>query len=151
MDNEWKYIEDQKDIDELMETYRYFHDSAIVSMIYEDRAHSDENGTYTYCPGNDRILNIVFSSEWKPNRIELKFAGVRQIRMTGHEEYEFIYGAYLRFHEDVAKYRGDKVLVWADDEDFKLDEVGNALDETWSYVIADRMKWRILGYGIDQT
>ena len=144
MENDWKYIETQEDIDELMETYHYFHDSAIMSMTYVDMAHSDENGTATYCPGNNRILVIVFNSCWEPHKIELKFAGVRQIRMNGYEEYDFIYGAYLKFHDNVEGRNSKKVIVWADDEDFELNKVRKALIDTESYVIADQMKWRIM-------
>ena len=99
---------------------------------------------------DDFVLNIVFQRQWEPKGLELCFSGVRRFHITALQDNYFddIYEAYLAFHDGIlpAKYRAtDRVIVWADDAGFCVNELSEApVEPDLSYVIATRLKWRIV-------
>ena len=148
--SQWHQVQIQSDIDQLLETYGGFHDSCIVSLHYVSGTHVDDDNAMVFGSDDDFILNIVFQRQWEPKGLELCFSGVRRFHITALQGNYFddIYEAYLAFHDGIlpAKYRAtDRVIVWADDAGFCVNELSEAPTEPdLSYVIATRLKWRIV-------
>lgn len=149
--NEWKKVEDQRGIDELMETFMGFHDSCIHSLRYESGCYVDEERSmYAHVPPEKFVLYIVFHSQWEARAVELRFEGVRRFHIVGLEDnyMKDIYDAYLDFHEGILPAEHDaspRTVVWADYAGFKVDRIGDPLEEPGtSYVIATTLQWRIV-------
>lgn len=143
-------VQIQSDIDQLLETYGGFHDSCIVSLHYVSGTYVDGDNAMVFGSDDDFVLNIVFQRQWEPKGLELCFSGVRRFHITALQDNYFddIYEAYLAFHDGIlpAKYRAaDRVIVWADDAGFCVNELSEAPTEPdFSYVIATGLKWRLV-------
>ena len=144
----WKEIETEKDIEDFLEASYSMHDSVLVSAGYSTGCGETDNGMIIACPGNKYELKLVFDSDWC-ERIELLFTGVRHLNMCCFRDNysNDIYGCHLAFHNELmGKTRDDRLIVWADNY-FSPKIHGTSIDlkesET-SFVIADRMKWRII-------
>ena len=149
--NEWKTIEDQQGIDELMKTFLGFHDSCITSVRYESGCYVDEKRCmYAHVPSDKFVLNMVFHSQWEVHSVELCFGGVRRFHVVGLEDnyMKEIYDAYLDFHEGLLPSQYDaapRVIVWADWAEFDPTHMPDPLEEPGtSYVIASALQWRVL-------
>lgn len=148
--SQWHQVQIQSDIDQLLETYGGFHDSCIVSLHYVSGTYVDDDNAMVFGSDDDFVLNIVFQRQWEPKGLELCFSGVRRFHITALQDNYFddIYEAYLAFHDGIlpAKYRApDRVIVWADDAGFCVNELSEAPTEPdVSYVIATGLKWRIV-------
>ena len=148
--SQWHQVQIQSDIDQLLETYGGFHDSCIVSLHYVSGTYVDDDNAMVFGSDDDFVLNIVFQRQWEPKGLELCFSGVRRFHITALQDNYFddIYEAYLAFHDGIlpAKYCApDRVIVWADDAGFCVNELSEAPTEPdLSYVIATRLKWRIV-------
>ena len=147
----WNEIKNKIDIDNLMEEYCGFHDSCIVSINYRSGAFVNNNGAMANGGFFDHSIEMVLHSQCnKP--IELRFTGVRKCNIVGWEDNYFcdIFGAYLNFHSDLlGKTRDDKLIVWADWDDFNpvnyMEEktISNSRNNC-TYVIAERCFWRTM-------
>lgn len=148
--SQWHRVQIQSDIDQLLETYGGFHDSCIVSLHYVSGTYVDDDNAMVFGSDDDFVLNIVFQRQWEPKGLELCFSGVRRFHVTALQDNYFddIYEAYLAFHDGIlpAKYRAaDRVIVWADDAGFCVNELSEApVEPDFSYVIATGLKWRIV-------
>lgn len=148
--SQWHQVQIQSDIDQLLETYGGFHDSCIVSLHYVSGTYVDDDNAMVFGSDDDFVLNIVFQRQWEPKGLELCFSGVRRFHVTALQDNYFddIYEAYLAFHDGIlpAKYRAaDRVIVWADDAGFCVNELSEAPTEPdVSYVIATGLKWRLV-------
>ncbi len=144
---EWKLIQTQKDIDELMEYFYGFHDTCINSISYVSGNKVNEDKSMIFGMIEDYKLNIVFDSQWK-NQIELCFTGVRRMHLVGLEDNysNEILGASISFYKNILPSRFNapsKVIVWSDDSYFDIKNVDNSLTEpSITYVIAHELKWR---------
>lgn len=142
----WHYIKEQKDIDLLMETYRDFHDSCIVSLNYRS-GDSTEGSTLFYGLAKDHRLSLIFQSQWEPQTIELEFLGMRQMHLVGWQDnyLDHLEDAYLAFHDKLLPGKPDRVIVWANTEWFDVDKIDNSITEpTDTYIVANLLRWRIL-------
>lgn len=148
--SQWHQVQIQSDIDQLLETYGGFHDSCIVSLHYVSGTYVDGDNAMVFGSDDDFVLNIVFQRQWEPKGLELCFSGVRRFHVTALQDNYFddIYEAYLAFHDGIlpAKYRAaDRVIVWADDAGFCVNELSEApVEPDVSYVIATGLKWRLV-------
>lgn len=148
--SQWHQVQIQSDIDQLLETYGGFHDSCIVSLHYVSGTYVDDDNAMVFGSDDDFVLNIVFQRQWEPKGLELCFSGVRRFHITALQDNYFddIYEAYLAFHDGIlpAKYRAaDRVIVWADDAGFCVNELSEApVEPDVSYVIATGLKWRLV-------
>lgn len=148
--NDWKVVETENDIEELLDCFHGFHDSIIKSIAYESGNYVMENNAMVFAIPGEYELHVVFEGQWEPKRIELCFNGVRRLHLIGLEDNytNDILDAYLAFHNDLlpSKYRApNKVIVWADDSCFEIKNISNALEEpSTTYIIASSLKWRIL-------
>lgn len=148
--NEWKTVEDQRGIEELMEAFMGFHDSCIHSLRYESGCYVDgERSMYAHCPPESFVLRMILHSQWKEGAMELCFEGVRRFHVVGLEDnyMKEIYDAYLAFHDNLLPTghgAAPRVIVWADWADFDPTRISDPLEEPGtSYVIAAALKWRI--------
>ena len=148
--SQWHQVQVQPDIDQLLEMYGGFHDSCIVSLHYVSGTYVDGDNAMVFGSDDDFALNIVFQRQWEPKGLELCFSGVRRFHVTALQDNYFddIYEAYLAFHDGIlpAKYRAaDRVIVWADDACFCVNELSEApVEPDVSYVIATGLKWRLV-------
>ena len=148
---DWKPVQNQQDIDELMETFVGFHDSCIHSVRYDSGCYVDEErAMYAHVPPEKFRLHMVFHSQWDIKMVELCFTGVRRFHIVGLEDnyMKEIYDAYLAFHEGLLPAEYDatpEVIVWADWADFDPAHILDPLAEPGtSYVMASTLQWRIV-------
>ena len=148
--NEWRTVEDQRGIEELMEAFMGFHDSCIHSLRYESGCYVDgERSMYAHCPPESFVLRMILHSQWKEGAMELCFEGVRRFHVVGLEDnyMKEIYDAYLAFHDNLLPTghgAAPRVIVWADWADFDPTRISDPLEEPGtSYVIAAALRWRI--------
>lgn len=145
----WREVAAPSDIDELLERYGGFHDACIVSLNYVSGTYVDGENAMVFGSDDDFVLNMFFQRQWKPKELELCFTGVRRFHIAALQDNysDDIFEAYLAFHDGIlpAKYRAaNRVIVWADDVNFCVNEVNTQLEEPdGSYVIATGLKWRI--------
>lgn len=146
----WTQITDNTAIDKLMSDYGGFHDSCIVSISYTSGAFVDENGAMGDGSADEHSISMIVHSQWR-KPIELRFSGVRKCCITGFRERYFceIYGATLEFRTDLlGKVRDDKLIVWADCENFdpKTYTERYPLDNGYeaTFIIAGKMEYCVL-------
>ena len=143
----WHKIETQEDIDFLMNTYGYFHDSCIVSMNYHSGAFIDDDRTLYYGDAKDRKLSVVFQRQWSPKEIELEFSELRQMHLVGWQDNYTcdISDAYLAFHSHLLPGSPNQVIVWSDTDCFDVEKIDNSLTEPAdTYVVANKLRWRTI-------
>lgn len=141
----WTEIEADEDIEEFLEKF-VFHDVFIESVVYESGTRALDENTMGFEATHNMI--ITFTSCWC-GRIEVFFRTVRKFSLQGFNENIFgneINDYYLKFHTDLwGKTRDSRVIVWADsscfDPKFYHAEI-NLNDKSYTYVIADGLKWR---------
>lgn len=150
--NSWNKIKTQTDIEELMNFYSDFHDSCIVSVHYHSGACVDRDGAMCFGYAPNHILSILFQRQFqrqcKESRtIELCFTGVRQVHLTGWQNYydNAISGAHIAFYDRLFPGSTEQVIVWANRGGFDVKNICNEIKEpSDTYVIADSLKWRII-------
>lgn len=146
----WTEVNNQAAVDKLMEDFGGFHDSCIVSVSYASGASVDENGGMSDGNSDEHTVSMMLHSQWK-SPVEMFFSGVKKCCITGFREMYFcdIFGATLDFRTDLlGKTRDDKLIVWADCENFdpKIYTERYPLDSGYevTYIIAERLKYRFL-------
>ena len=144
----WKEIKTQNDIENLMQEYFGFHDSCIVSVLYQSGAKVDENEAMLFGGPSEHIVDIVLHSQWKPP-VTLRFTGVRKCNIAGwHDNYSCeIYEAYIAFHTDLlGKARDDRLVVWADGHfnpsQYIEEKIISPTNSNLTYVVAEKMFWQ---------
>ena len=145
----WNIIETQEDIDGLLSAYNYFHDSCMVSLNFQSGAFVDDNDwAMHFGNAEDRILSVVFQSQWKPKTIELQFSGLRQIHLIGWQDNYWcdISSAYLAFHNGLLPGSPRRVIVWSDTDWFDVAKIDNSIHEPAdTYIVANALRWRVVG------
>lgn len=147
--DDWKEIKTQKDIDALMHTFMGFHDSCIVSANYRSGLYVDGHSMVFNAKGSGYELSLLFHGQWEPRCVELLFGGVRRMHLVGLQDNYLndIFDAHLAFYDNIlpGKVSADsRVIVWADNYNFKIDNMIAGLEEPAdSYVIATTLRWRI--------
>ena len=143
----WKDIETENDISELMETYGSFHDSCIVSLNYQSGNFVDDSKSMNFGSSNEHVLTMVFNSQWDPKTLELKFIGIRQMHITGWQDNYLndIFEAKISFYDGLLSNKTKRLIVWTDNEDLDPSKISSGLQEPGdTYIIADSLKWRII-------
>ncbi len=140
---DWKRIETQNDINELMGHMGGFHDSCLVSADFKTGKYVDASGAMflSYVP-ETYMLTLTVHNQWTKKPLELRFTGVYKVNLTGFNQRDdgIIYDAHLAFHEDVPQAPGKRLIVWADWEDFSPGETD--MDGLTSFVYAESLTWR---------
>lgn len=144
----WNTIETQEDIDRLMTAYNDFHDSCVVSLNFQSGAFvGDDDWAMHFGNAEDRILSVVFQSQWKPKTIELQFSGLRQIHLIGWQDNYWcdISSAYLAFHNGLLPGSPRRVIVWSDTDWFDVKKIDNSIHEPAdTYIVANALRWRVV-------
>ena len=142
---DWKKIETDADIKELLKTYYGFHDSCIVSAQYASGTRVEVDGSMWF-GGSHRLL-MLFHSQWEPRYLELLFEDVRRFRLIGLQDNYLneVFEAFIRFYDGILPYghfAPSRVIVWSDNE-FVSKSYNDGLQEPAdTYVIAGSLKWR---------
>jgi hypothetical protein len=145
--SDWKTVDTQEDIEELMATYGDFHDACIVSVSYHSGAFVDDEGAMHFGDAADYEARVVFHCQWEPKVIELCFTGLRQFHLVGQQEHYIcvILEAYLAFHEGILPGTPERVIVWSDYSWFDVEKIDNSIHEPAdTYIVANALKWRII-------
>ncbi|MDE6733590.1 MAG: hypothetical protein K2J77_12055 [Oscillospiraceae bacterium] len=150
----WIEVKDGAAIEKLMSDFHGFHDSVIVSISYNSGCYVDENEVmYQMISADEHTLLMTLHSQWsKP--IELLFSGVRHCNIAGFRDRYFndLFDATLEFRTDLlGETRDDALIVWADHEGFDIKQHTERFplesDYETTYIIANKLKYRILGEG----
>lgn len=83
---EWKQVQTDEDIQELLKAYSGFHDACIASAQYVSGTRVADDGTMWFKGGEDYRLLVLFHSQWEPHYLELYFEGVRRFRLIGQQD-----------------------------------------------------------------
>jgi len=147
--NNWYDVNNKSDINYLMEIYGGFHDTCITELCYISGADVNENLSMGFGESLDRKLSVIFKRQWKPVKVELLFEGMRQMNIAGWQNNYFcdLFDCYLELHNDLIKGRDDNLIVWADNSGFnpkKLYERNILSEPLISYIISEKLKWRLL-------
>ena len=144
--SEWKKIESQKDIDELLDFYGGFHDSCLVSAVFHSGAYVTDGLSMGFGAAEEYTLTTTFQRQWRPKTLEMRFVGLRRFHLTGAENnyIPLLLDAFITFHENLLPGEPKRVIVWSEYE-FNAAEIDNSLTEPGeSYIVANRLEWRII-------
>lgn len=127
----WYELKTQKDIDELLDTFGYFHYGCLKELKYLSGEYVAENLSMNPI-NSQRKLSVNFQSQSKcHSAIEIVFEGLVKLNLEPNDErYDgIIYGAYMGINENK--------IFWADYDEFSFDKENNC---TW--IAANKAKWR---------
>ena len=145
---EWKNVDNKDDINNLLEEFAGFHDSCIVQLYYETGNYVTKDYAMVFSTPDEYKLHIILQSQWNDLAVDLCCIGVRRMNIVGlQDNYDAnIFDSYLDFHHNILPSRyqaSSKVIVWADDCNFDVNNIPNVLEEpATSYVIASSLKWK---------
>ena len=145
--SEWKEIQSESDIDEVMETLGDFHDSCIVSVNYKSGVFVDEKNDMCFGSANERELTVLFHCQWEPKVFELCFTGVRQMHLVGWQKNYLasISEAALFFCDNILPGTPSRLIVWSDYDYFTVSgSKGPIKEPADTYIIANSLKWRTI-------
>lgn len=131
----YKEIETEEDIKELMEEFCYFHDSCIKEMNYVSGCYVDVNRAMQPINVN-RTVEIIFQSQMSDCRtIQVQFDKIKKLNLEPRdEEYDaIIYGASL--------IKVNMAFYWSEWENLKTEDI-NSSRGTW--IAAERIRWKKL-------
>ena len=127
----WIYVETGKDIETLMDTFGYFHDSCLKEFYYwSDNYVDDKLSMYM---GWSTCVRMLFQRQKNaPSVLEMEFHKVKNIHITpAMQDYSSeIFCATMKMQEGVT--------YWADMENW---DKSADLDCTW--ISAEKVRWRI--------
>ena len=133
---EWKQVQTDEDIQELLKAYSGFHDACIASAQYVSGTRVADDGTMWFKGGEDYRLLVLFHSQWEPHYLELYFEGVRRFRLIGQQDNYLndIYEAFIKFYDEILPWEytaSPRVIVWSDGE-FDPESVRDRIETgTW--------------------
>jgi hypothetical protein len=125
----WTEIKDQADINHLLESYGYFHDSCLRDIYINTREFVDEKLAMNF--DNKLTASLLFQRQFRPNTvIELKFEDIERLNFLPFKETEnaVIY--------DVTLMISNGLFYWAD---FAGWETGDD-DSIW--ISGKKLFWR---------
>lgn len=130
---DWKYIQNEEDIEKLLEIVNYFHDSCIKEIKYISGSFINKDQTM-HTIDNLRNVSVIMQLPSDDNAIELEFEEIERLNLVPSfpnysskifEAFIFIYNGYIYFSQ------------------FEC-EVGDleASSEENSWIKGKRLKWR---------
>nr|WP_106779122.1 hypothetical protein [Lysinibacillus timonensis] len=129
---EWFEIKNNKDIENLLQTFGGFHDSCLKELYMWTESYVDDNLSMSPVPETN--VRILFQRQYhNPSAIELLFKDVAQFHIVpSPDNYDsIIYDAKLILHKGL--------LYWAND--YNWEPENSMLTET-SWLSAKSIKWR---------
>ena len=131
---DWIEVKNQKDIQNMLDTFGGFHDSCLKELYMSTESYVGEELSMAVPSSLDTNVRILFQRQFRnPSAIELLFEGVTQLHiLPSPVNYDsIIYGATIILHNDL--------FYWANQSDWKPES--NTLD-TSSWIAATSLKWR---------
>ncbi len=127
---DWVDVKNNKDIEDVLDKFGYFHDSCLKELYMWTDSYVDENLSMSVSPELDTNARMLFQRQANnPSAIELLFEGVTQFHIV--PSVSIIYDAKLILHNEL--------LYWTDDFDW---EPGANRNGTNSWIAAKSLKWR---------
>lgn len=126
----WNYLESEKDIENLMETFSGFHDSVLRTLNYVSGSKKVEQGMIV--TDDIRQVSMIFDSDWSDS-IEIVFEGVLALNLRpAKENYtsELFSATFMLKNKTILFYDDD---VSSEQKDY---------EGTWLSALG--MRWRIL-------
>ncbi|WP_071395091.1 hypothetical protein [Bacillus tuaregi] len=130
----WVEVINNKDIEEVLDKFGYFHDSCLKELYMWTDSYVGENLSMGMSPELDTNVRILFQRQYNdPSAIELLFEGVTQFHIVPSPiNYDsIIYDAKLILHKGL--------FYWANDLDWEPEDNNNG---TISWIAAKSLKWR---------
>lgn len=127
----WNIISTENDIEELLKSFNYFHDSCLVSLRYISGACVDKADLSMNPINNKRSLFVTFQSQSRNcYSIELLFKKIVKLNLEpDNENYDCsIWEATIK--------RIGKYICWADTDNF---DINNPIG-TW--IICENILWK---------
>ena len=136
MDNQWTQIKNQKDIDDLMEKFDYFHDSCVKEIKYTSGMYVEKEAKGMNAVNEKREVHVIVQRQWRPYCLEMIFEKILCMGLKPQDEcYDgVIYDAYITKEKDY--------WVWFDATDFKDDYKEMYDYNNVTFVKAEKIKWR---------
>jgi hypothetical protein len=125
----WTELKDQKDIDKLLESFGFFHDSCLRDIYISTREFIDEKLAMHF--DNKLTASLLFQRQFEPDSVlELKFEDIEQLNFRPFEETEnpVIYDATLMIKNGL--------FYWADFAGWEI----NDNDSIW--ISGKKLFWR---------
>ena len=125
----WNEIKDNTDIDNLVKSYGFFHDSCLRDIYISTREFVDHKLAMHF--DNKLTATLLFQRQFKPNSVlELRFDNIEQFNFRPFSETEdaVIYDACLIMV--------DGLFYWADFADWKIGDN----DSIW--INGQKLFWR---------
>ncbi len=131
------YIElkDNKDVENLMQEFNWFHDSCIKELKYYSGGYVGEDGSM-YPFNSVRCVEMIFQSQdTDAGVIELKFDGIKKLNLLPRdEEYDcIIYSASLK--------KIGNIFYWSEWGNFEIEDLTR---EEGTWISAEKVSWRLL-------
>lgn len=131
---DWLEVKNNKDIDEILVKFGYFHDSCLKELYMWTDSYVDEELSMSVSPELDTNVRILFQRQSNhPSAIELLFEGVTQFHIVPTPIYyvSIIYDAKLILHNGL--------FYWTDNVDWEPETSGNSSN---SWIAAKSLKCR---------
>ncbi|MEA1850476.1 MULTISPECIES: hypothetical protein [Chryseobacterium] len=126
----WKEIKDQKDINTLLESYGYFHDSCLRDIYITTKEYIDEKLAMHF--ENKLTASLLFQRQFSPITVlELKFEDIVHFNFKPFDK-----DTNAVIH-DVTLMKVNGLFYWADFADWKIDDN----DSIW--INGKRLFWRL--------
>ncbi|MGI6607668.1 MAG: hypothetical protein ACOX1F_01630 [Erysipelotrichaceae bacterium] len=143
----WNKIETEKDIEILMDNYCGFHDSCIVSVLYESGTFVDPEGAMHFSDANGHRMRVIFQSQIEKKKLELLFIGLRQVHLVAWQDNYTcdIYDAHISIQKELLPGEAKRQVVWADYSRFDINDIDNVISEPAnSYIVSNELRWRLI-------
>ncbi|MEZ7171718.1 hypothetical protein [Sporosarcina sp. OR05] len=125
---EWNEVEGVEDINKLLKTFGYFHDSCLKELVMWNDFHVQKDLSMAFGDGLDNNIKMLFQRQFNdPSAIELLFEGVKEFHLG---DAGLILDANLILQ--------DGMFIWADAYDWKP----NDNDENITWIASMKVKWR---------
>jgi hypothetical protein len=126
----WNEIITNKDINEFMSLFGYFHDSCIKEIRYVSGSFVNEDLSMNPI-NNKRMLDIIFQRQYQnPTAIVMRFIGLNALHLIPCND------NYTAEIDKASIFLKNGYIYWVD-----CDEMENN-NSTW--VCADKIQWRII-------
>jgi hypothetical protein len=130
----WKQIQNTTDIEHLMKSFGYFHDSCLKELHMWSEHFVDDDLSMSVSSGLDHRVRILFQRQGSnPSAIELMFEQVTQMHILPSPENHdsIIYNVSFIFKDDL--------FYWANDSSWRPEDKA---ENQVSWLSSKEVKWR---------
>lgn len=141
----WRYINNQNDVEEFIKETMGMHDSFMVGLDYMAGTWGDDMTTYFSGP-NSKNLRVIFDSPWTDGKIEMIFETVCRFNVAGWQECysDELLECSIRL-EKLKKNSDETYILWTAGGSPRACEKKELLTEPIdTYIVSKRIRWRIV-------